>query len=388
MANEIVWYDDTETGAPVLNNAAGSLVALLDALLVTGFNPQTLTSITVTSGVATATKVGHGYSSLRMVDIAGAGTALINGRKLVTLTSSSTFTFPAPGVADGTITGVITAKRSPLGWARAHAAGATVGMYSRTDVAATAMSMRVDDSSGVQNFPSARVLMVESFTDVNTYVGPTPTAAQLTGGQYWTKGPNTTATRPWVLIGDSRTFWLFPDSQQYPASSYNGSLSGPFSFGDIRSYRAGDAYACMLAGSYSSGSEALTFAHSALAVGSSPTQASSMVARAASAIGPAVAMSNLSSRRLGGSPAPAYPSPVDNGLVVSFPVLVIENTNSGPIRGEARGIADPLAYIQVGLLHKQVLSNLTGSTRDFLAVAFQSFGQYGHMLLDITGPWA
>lgn len=389
MANEIVWYDDTETGAPVLNNAAGALIALLDALLVTGFNSQTLTSVSVTGGVATVTKAGHGYTTARMLDIAGAGTALVNGRKLVTVTSSSTFTFPAAGVADGTISGTITAKRSPLGWARTHSGGATVGMYSRTDSAATAMSLRVDDSSGVQSYPCARVVMVESFSDVNTYSNPTPTAAQISGGQYWMKGANSSAAKPWLLVGDGRTFWLFLDSQNYPASNYSGVPVGPYSFGDLKSYKAADAYACMLVGNLSSSGESMVFGQSAASPGSAPTALASMVARSANAIGAGIPALNIATHRFGGSSSGAYPSPVDNGLVVSMPVLVYDATASiGAIRGEARGIADPLANIPMGLLHKQVLSNLTGSSRDFLAVSFQMTGSQGHMLFDITGPWA
>lgn len=32
MSNTVVWYDSTETGAPVLNNAAGSLDGVLNAM--------------------------------------------------------------------------------------------------------------------------------------------------------------------------------------------------------------------------------------------------------------------------------------------------------------------------------------------------------------------
>ncbi|EPD32955.1 hypothetical protein HMPREF9701_06413, partial [Delftia acidovorans CCUG 274B] len=40
------------TGAPVLSGTVGSMIALLDALLVTGFDTKTLTSLTVVGGVA------------------------------------------------------------------------------------------------------------------------------------------------------------------------------------------------------------------------------------------------------------------------------------------------------------------------------------------------
>ena len=40
-----IYYDSSETGAPVLNNAAGSLDAVLYACLVTGFRTVTLDNI-------------------------------------------------------------------------------------------------------------------------------------------------------------------------------------------------------------------------------------------------------------------------------------------------------------------------------------------------------
>lgn len=391
MANEIVWFDSAEANAPTLNNAAGSLIAVLDACLVTGFSFQTLTSVVVASGVATATLAGHGYTTARMLDIAGAGTALVNGRKLITATGSGAFTFPAPGVSDGTITGTITAKRSPLGWSRAHSAGATVGMYSRTDVTATAMSLRIDDSSGPQSYPSARVVMVESFSDVNTYTGPGPTVAQLAGGQYWIKGPNSTTAKPWLLVGDGRTFYLFMDDVQYPASSY-GTGQPPCMFGDLKSYRPGDAYGCLLAGDYGSSGGSHSFGTSNIAAGSGPSNAGAFVlSRASNAVGGSVQAGTLgmTTNRFGGQ-GPNYPSAVDNGMVVSYPILCAEsNAAAGyPIRGEMRGIANPLANIPANLLHQNVLRNLTGSSRDWLAVAFMQSGNGAHMLFDITGPWA
>ena len=388
MANEIVWFDSDEVGAPTLNNAAGSLIAVLDALLVTGFNTQALTSISVTSGVATATKAGHGYGDARMVDISGAGAALVNGRKKITVTGSGTFTFLVPGVADGAVSGSIAAKRSPLGWARTHAAGATVGMYSRTDVTATTMSLRLDDTAaGVAGTNYARAVMVEAFTDVNIYTNPSPTVAQLSGGQYWGKGANTATAKQWVLVGDGKTIYFFGEHSSYPASTY-GVPYGPHMFGDIASDRAGDAYGCALAGPYDSSGNGTMGVTTPLGTGQ--TQGSMVLARLSTGIGAAVGAAPLGySRRFGGSPGPSYPSRVDNGMVISAPVLVLENdaTFGHPVRGTLRGVGDPLANIGQGLLHKQVLPNLTGSSRTWLTVGFVVSGGASHMAFDITGPW-
>ena len=101
MANDIVWYHADEVGAPTLNNAAGSLIAVLDACLISGFRSQSLTSVSVTGGVATATLAGHGYETGKMVDLSGATPSGLNGRKLILSAASGSFTFAAPGISDG-----------------------------------------------------------------------------------------------------------------------------------------------------------------------------------------------------------------------------------------------------------------------------------------------
>jgi hypothetical protein len=396
MANEVVWYDSAETGAPTLNNAAGSLDAVLYACLVTGFRVLTLDSITVTSEVATATyAAGHGYSDKRVLELAGAATGAINGRKLITVTGASTFTFPAPGVSDGAISGTITAKRAPLGWTRPLTSG-NVSIYERTDVTATGMKLRVDDSgSGAASATAARWRMIETYTDLSTFTGPTPPASAFSGaGVYIPKGTDSTTAKHWVLVGDGRTFYLFTEASSYPATSYSGTPQGIFAFGDIEPFRTGDPYACVLAGAES----ALSGANSScLGVISNPSSANNasqvMLARPYHGIG-APAFSNLcglgSSRRVGGlSGLPAYPSPVDNGMVISRPLFMTENnsTFSNPLRGQARGMGDPLGAIPGGLLHLQVLDSVVGSDRRWLLVGFNQQGSYGHAAFDLTGPW-
>ena len=46
MSQYVVWFDSSETGAPVLNNAAGRLIGVLDACLITGFNTKAVTITT------------------------------------------------------------------------------------------------------------------------------------------------------------------------------------------------------------------------------------------------------------------------------------------------------------------------------------------------------
>lgn len=70
---------------------------------------QTLTSLTQSSGTATATKTSHGFSDGDQVVIAGATPSGYNGTYNITVTSSSTFTFPVSSSLSTPASGTITA---------------------------------------------------------------------------------------------------------------------------------------------------------------------------------------------------------------------------------------------------------------------------------------
>ena len=400
MANEIVWYDSSETGAPTLNNAAGSLIGVLDACLITGFRLQTLTSVVVASNVATATLSGHGYSDARMLDIAGAGTGAINGRKKITVTGAGTFTFPAPGVSDGTISGTITAKRSPLGWTK-PASGTNKAIYQRSDVTATGMLLRLDDTSTGSSLNYARALMLESYTDIDTYVA---TASGPSGGQYWPRGYNNdTVAKVWVLVGDGKTFYFYTDLCNAASSGSSFTSGGTAGlqanwFGDIVSYRSADAYKCICAGQASAAGVSNPGFSTIYAPGSTSMSNSGTLhlAREASQLSGSGRQAGLVG--LGGTsgslPAwsgggyPVYPSPVDNGMDIHYPVRVAENSStfSYPLRGYLRGVYQPLMGLGRSY-HLQRFSNLVGSDRELLCITTASGSLAGNLMFDITGPW-
>lgn len=157
-------YFSTDSGAPVLSGTAGSLIALLDACLISGY------------GTAPNAKAG-------------------------------------------------------AGWAKAFS-GTNVAVYR----AATGLRHfhRFDDAGTT----GARARGYEAMTDAtDTGTGPFPTDAQISGGGYVYKSAsaNTTAV-PWVLITNGRTVYLIVQSQ---AGFENSSVH---MFGEITSYKAGDAY--------------------------------------------------------------------------------------------------------------------------------------------------
>lgn len=385
-----ICYSSDEVGAPTLNNVNGSLIGVLDAVLTTGFNPRSVTSITVSGNVATAVIPTHSFTGGvgRRVLFEGASVAALNGAKTVTVVNSNTVAFPAPGVADGVASGTITAKRAPLGWTKLFS-GTNKAVYQRTDPQATSMVLRVDDTgSGVASAIYARARMAESATDVDTITAIAPLDTHLSGGVYVSKGVNDATAKRWVAVGDGRTLWFFSDDNNYSFSSYGG-LHG-FGFGDLNSWRSGgDAYGCMVWGGLSTSGTNYTHLSS-----SSPSLSGGIyLARPTNHIGGATAAifrgrltgSFAGSNSAGHSP---YPSDVDGGSAIETAILVPEYRATGlyPFRGTARGVAHPLGVIG-GSLHLQMISNLVGTNDVFLCVSCTSQGDTGALLFNLTSEW-
>ena len=238
-------FDSTETGAPTVNNANGSVVALATALLETGFNVKSITAIVVASGVATVQCPTHGYACGfgQLVKITGASVPALGGNKQPTLVDANYFTFPAPGVADGSYTAT-DARRAPLGWVKTFADGGnTKAIYSRSAPAANPISLRIDDSGSAPATTSgSRVIMVTGATGVSTYTAQAPTDAQVSGGIIATKVANSATAKQWIAIGTDLDFFLFVGDAG--SARYMPAIC----FFDGVPFRPGDAYFTALAG--------------------------------------------------------------------------------------------------------------------------------------------
>jgi hypothetical protein len=384
MSQYVVWFDSSDVGSPVLNNAAGSLIAVLDACLVTGFNNKAVTSIVVASGIATATCNGHGFSNVASKDvlIAGATPAGLNGRKTLTFVDTNTFKFDATGISDQNATGTITAKRDSLGWVKEFS-GTNKAIYKRTDINATTMRLRVDDTASAPT--DARVRMIESATDIDTLTGLTPTEAQLAGGYYWTKGSNSTVAKNWRLVGDSRGFYFLAQD----AGGWSRQIA--YRFGDFKSFKNGDAYNCTLVGgAFSSSATNYVGVFTGFAAG----DAQRCVARGFNQTGTAqiFTYAGFSGGISGGinSAIPGYPSPVDSGLLINPQVLVVENTGNSNYcaRGIESGFCQLIAKMPFSDL--QIVEPVVSlPNRKLLALSCMSTGSIDMQIaIDITGPWS
>ena len=385
-------FHSAMSGAPVLNGTAGSLIAVLDACLQDGFGLKAASGITVASGVATVSFAnGHSFEPDTIALIAGATPGALNGEKVVLTTSTNTVTFAAPGVPDGAATGSITAKVAPAGWEKAFS-GTNVAAYRSLDPESTRMFLRVDDT-GTTN---ARVVGYESMSDVNTGVGPFPTAAQIAGGGWWPKANAANATaRAWTLVSDSRGFIL----HMHTAANNLGASGGVWSFGDFESLKSGDAYGCALQCAAYDSAATNGVAPAAVEWCNYLTEAGAYAPRSFTALGGSAALnhgvdslcgtSTVAGAGPGGAYTPAYPNGPDNGLILARKVFVEPGLC---LRGRLPGVMVPLQNCHGAFSWRQKIDgqgDLSG--RKLLVVKCGvPAGEYsqGMLLLDVTGPWS
>lgn len=234
----VKFFTDDMVGASAISGTAGALITILDACLVNGFGSKTATSVTVAGGIATVTFSGgvSAAAAQSVILVAGATGSWtdLNGEQKVLSANTTTVTF-ATALADGTATGTITFKMAPLGWTKVYS-GTNKAVYKPSDVAASSALLRVDDSGTTV----ARVRMYETMSDIDTGTNPAPTDAKVSGGLYWWKSDAASAaTRRYTIFGDSRNVYL-------GMAPYSTSAVAPIhtvhAFGDLDSYKSGDAY--------------------------------------------------------------------------------------------------------------------------------------------------
>lgn len=386
-------YHSEMTGAPVLNGTAGSLISVLDACLVNGFNARAIDSLVVANGIATATvSAGHGYTADHVVLISGATPAALNGEQRITAVTQTTFSFAVSGVPDGAASGTIAAKIAPLGFEKPFS-GTNLAVYRSGDLLSTRMLLRVDDT-GAQN---ARVVGYETMTDINTGTGPFPASTQIRGGGYWPKADSTSKTaRGWTIIGDGRAFYLHVHTRDDPPN--RGTTGVVFGFGDFLSLRSGETYGAFLA-CHASDISTSTSVGIGISYGS-PGGASRYVyvPRSFTMIGGSIECTNRPESYCTGDGesgagestfVPTYPNGPNNALIVAKKCLV---EPIGPaLRGYFPGIYHAPQNLhrafswrdkidgQGPLLGRKLMAVKTGSPA--------GAGSQGCVFFDITGPW-
>lgn len=240
-------------GAPILTQANGSMNALLNAILVNGFNTQSVVTATASAGVVSFNFASApGFSALDTVTIAGASNSAVNGQWRVQSAAGNQVQVAIAGIPDGAVGGTITLKFSPLGWTRPFS-GTGIGVYKQGGSATHKRFLRVyDNTAAADNYFYARAY--ENMTAVSSGTGPFPTTAQVAGNgaSFNLGGVAHPAQLTWMILGTPRFFYFWSswaaDMTGNLSSFPAGSMTG-FMFGELANvYKASDVYACMLGG--------------------------------------------------------------------------------------------------------------------------------------------
>lgn len=315
----ITVYKSTDTSAPTLTGQAGSLITLLDAVLVNGYG-----------------------------------------------------------------------SKSAAGWTKAYS-GTNKAAYRLG--AGTQHYMRVIDD-GTTSAAYARVVGYETMSDVDTGTNPMPSAAQQSGGLYLHKSSTADSTaRPWMIVACDRAIYIFIEHSSTVLGSTPAAAHAGYFFGDVKSYKTGDAYQCgtMLSISSSASSPSIIGA-----VGFNTTWGAlggHYVSRAYTQTGNAIAVAKMVARTahgasvLGQNSQYQYPDPVTGALDLSPALLTEPGTGStGVTRGQYPGLFEPLHN-----LPGNVYDTLSGSGAlagvTFILVNAWSASTAGRGVLQTSGSW-
>lgn len=378
MSYPVKIYKWNDTGAPQLSGQVGALIGVLDAF-INGYNAKTVT-ITRSDTTATVTDTGHGRNTGDIVLISGAIEIQYNGEYKITVTGANTYTYQVSGSPATPATGTITAKMAPHAvWTRPYT-GVNKAAYRSTAAGGTGLYLRIDDT----NAQYALVRGYETMTDVDTGTGLFPTAAQLAGGMYWRKSDvSSSAARPWAMIVEDQMIYLF-----IAWANASPALPEGNAFGDVLSFKSGDAYHCIIIGSNSlPGNIGGT---SAFAVKQGGYQVGQYLARSYNQIGAAITATKTgdygSGAVMGGSGA-STPNVVDNAIHLRYPINIWEgaNTVGAPLRGVMPGIYDLLNSNPYNW--GDTLADVANYPGRAFFVQKLAGGGNGTCAVDITGPW-
>lgn len=393
MSTAVKYFSSEFTGAPTLNGTAGSLISILDACLVDGYDLRTVNSLTVSSNVATATvSAGHPYPVGGVVLIEGATPAELNGEKRVLSATANTFTYAAPGVADGSASGTISSKMAPAGWTKAFS-GTNKAAYRFAGM--NGMFLRVDES-GDATF--ALVRGFRDMTDVDTGSQPFPQPGQMASGLWWKKSNQANSTaREWRLVADDRMLHFF--CLWHLGAAYRG--GGWYTFGKVTSYLADDQTDVLITGYFANPANNYNSNHFLRA--SYDHQGKYLAGDMAQMI-ESVRAGNMFIQTVSDDTStmacrfgPNYPGAIDGGLHVFGPLLLHEWSGSisgydttQRLRGTVPGVYQTLHNSIMPGTYSMVsgVSGLDGRSILLAPIAYPSSSDHGtSVAVDITGPW-
>ena len=390
-------FHSGQAGAPSLQGQNGSLITVLDAVLVNGYNTVSVSDIVRSGGTATVTTAdNHGLSTGDSATIMGAEQADYNIDAVVSVVDATHFTYTVANSPVTPATGTITVKRSPAGFTKEFSATNKAAYRSNDTSGSRPYLQIIDDGSTTGAAREAKTRGYLTMTDVDTGGEPFPTLGQYANGlmTYKSNAINTGA-RPWVLVTDGKTVYFQACMDQAPASMQaSGGWLWWMAFGDIISSRPNDPYTAFLAACHAENQQT-TDSHGVNHNGmfvpavrtSNPSSGSCYIVRSHSQVVGATVMNQMGhgwdQSALGSLGIFSYPHIPDNGFMMT-PLLCMQG---GVMRGRMPGVYEPL---QGRVLNQfDTIENVDGYPgRKFMALWGQNTSGYsttGMLMFDITG---
>lgn len=385
MSTNVKVFWSTDTGAPAaIAQTAGQMLAILDGVLVDGYNSKTIT-ITRDGSTATASCTAHGFRDGACLLVAGADQADYNGEHYITRTAADAFTFPVANSPVTPATGTITAKVAPAGWTKAYS-GTNKAAYRQGG--GNQMYLRVDDTTSSPSGPGyGRLAGYEAMTDVDTGSGKFPTQVQVADGLHFYRS-NSATGRLWIVVATDRHLYLFVNSQ----GTSNGTGDVAWFFGDLKSRQAVDPYATMLIAPNDTNSTHYALAQQE-AIRSGTGHNGHYLARSYTGLGSAIKAGKFGDMSFHsgasgylGLYGAAFPNPTDGSLLMS-PVTVFEPT-SYVVRGSLPGVWAPLHNLALTPFDTvSGTGDLAGKSFLCLAAAYSATTSGGQVLLETSNTW-
>ena len=416
-------FRSDDTGLNKITATLGSLVGILDACLVTGFNLRTLDALTYDSATdlfAGTVNSGHGYRLNQIVLVSGASPSQFNCEIWITAITATTFTGKAhvsdARPANAAASGSMTVKAAPQGsWSKPYAsAEGTKAVFRMEAPESSKCCLRIDNSIAC-SASLGMYCLVDGYEQVGGLdVGVNPFGYFAERNNVWSIRSRTSyRDTPWMLFADSAAFYLNmkviqsgSDTLDPISDIASRAYWRAYFFGDALKRTPGDVYSCLLASSASPLSSFISSYDNGLLGGNSylfnsanPTGGGLSFARNAyGAVGknqPYSTNQAWQGLNYSGRGPLTYPSPVDNALIVIPNGIHLMDSQSA-IRGNLPGYwSSPQALADV-LGPAVIYENFPGAElRKFISMYAQYYvgstpadpNYCTTGFIDLTGPW-